>query len=282
MTTETKPRPVKRGGLYYVRDDPADPTKERALISVTDVLDKTVAKPALQYWAAKQAAAYALEHPDASLSEASGAANRSKGTAGARGGTIHEWAQAIIEGSKLPEVKPEWQGFVKALDGWLASMSFEFTHVEQVIANMTEGYAGRTDGMGKLVKRFGLIDFKTAKAVYPDMRVQLSAYEHGEVLIDEFGLVIDDMPPLDFRAIVHLQSSGQWAWHEMPDGWNAFRAYLHLYRDLDGLVCPPACWCGTEDPRDEILREQLEESLEADKPPELALVQDPGADQQGG
>lgn len=228
-----KPPPVRRGDLYYLPG--TDP-----LPSVTSVLQES-AKPALVSWAARTAAAKALADPSLSVDDAAAAIYQTSKKAMGLGSTVHSWAEAASQGNveEIPQgpVNP----YAKAWSSWFETYKPEFLHTERIVANFAHGYAGTADAIirdqsGHVV----IVDYKTGKAVYEEAAFQVSAYLHADRAFTPYKEPVD-LPQADYSMIVHLKEDGTYAVHIMPDTFDVFLAYLHIYRRRRGRECPAAC-----------------------------------------
>ena len=142
--------------------------------SVTTILNATVPKPALMYWAVKVTIA-ALEDGK-SLEEARGENRRISSESAALGTAVHKAIQDHFEGRKpklTPEIEP---AFAAALD-FIDTYGLTVVECERPVWHPRQKYAGRVDMIcedkdGKIV----CIDWKLAKAVYPEHHFQVAAY----------------------------------------------------------------------------------------------------------
>jgi hypothetical protein len=240
----TKPVPLRRGDFYHLEHlDPEDEARVLRYPSVTTVLSE-VAKPALTMWAAKEAAAAALADPYLSVNEAAAAIYSKRDRAADRGSFVHGWIEALSQGHEGPEdMFPEdLQPWLTAFRKWNSAAKPTFVYSELVVVNHTYGYAGTLDAIIRdQGGRTGLIDYKTGKGVYDEASYQLSAYRHGEQVLDRQSSVTYSLPQIDFAGVVHLKGDGTWTWYEMRDDFETFLAYLHLWNRRRDRECRPAC-----------------------------------------
>lgn len=191
-------------GRYY------DRAGERFL-SVTNILDKSLSKPALVPWAVKltaekaqQCLDYVLKHgtlpPKRKVQRIrkgqpvmlevdhdvywKGEHGRVKDASAERGTIIHDWAEQWVLGAEPdpPEgLEQECIGIVRAFDKY---------KIEPVVAECTVyNRAHRYAGTGDLFAKVGLygggvfcLDYKTGKNAWPETALQLAAYRHGEFI----------------------------------------------------------------------------------------------------
>ena len=121
---------------------------------------------------------------------------------------------------------------------WLAESGVEIMLAERQIWNLTQGYAGTFDLIGRFKKsnRIFCVDIKTGKGTYPEHALQLEAYARGEFVGNDD--VVDDaatkiLRQVEGRAILHLR----------PEGWSfkIIRPTLHgaiwmAFNDLLGFA----------------------------------------------
>ena len=174
---------------------------------VTTVLQKTVPKPALTYWAARMAAEYALDHwdqlvaadPSDRYKALSTAHDTKRDAAAARGTEVHRLAAQLADDVTVA-VPDELAGHVEAYRDWLDR--FEVAPVdggsELVVASRALHYCGTTDLIADLPDIFvdgqlisacrWLLELKTtASGVWPESALQATAYRRADV----FGVVMD-------------------------------------------------------------------------------------------
>ena len=202
-------------------------------------------KPALRYWAARQAAEYAVRHPDASADQIAKAPWRERDRAAARGSSIHaaiEDPQKWVDSDIAPAVRQAYD--------LLSALRLEVIAVEVPVFSRSESYAGTVDAIVRGDATRGekwLLDWKSGKGVWPDMALQLSAYAHAEWAGYYAG------PETSYRAdlwqpvtpswsrskalIAHITDS-EWSAYVVPvDGpvWDAFRGLRVSKRWTDTL-----------------------------------------------
>ncbi len=135
----------------------------------------------------------------------------------------------------LKKEKPDMSEFSpadvdKAENSFLGYLDFEKQHNLEVIFSemplVSENlkFGGTIDCYAKVDGKLSLIDFKTSKGVFPEMRVQVAAYR---ALLEECGHKVEK---------VHLlridKESGEFNHHQMDDlenEWKLFQALLAAY-----------------------------------------------------
>lgn len=215
--------PTKRNGIYFIKW--LDEIKK--LVAVTEIL-KANAKPALQYWTGKEAAKAALADPTLSEEEVMGKVRDITRKAAMRGSTVHSLTEAAdTEGTTINvnKVFPEIRGYLVAFNKFKADMKPKLLYNEQMVFNLTKGYAGTLDRIYKIDDKIVLTDLKTSKAFYPDMALQTSAYKYAEYMYNDKTKESIPMPKIDRMMVLLLAENGTYAVKEMED---AFSPFLNL------------------------------------------------------
>lgn len=186
-TVELRPHGNTGQHRYYVTFP--DGTSKQ-LARVTTIL-ATLAKPALIPWAAKMAVEAALEklEPGVAYTEnqlvailewARDAHQRTKEEAASHGTRAHELIEAYLHSGQVPDLEredPHVQNCFALFEEFWQSNAFQVVDLEAYVADVNLGYGGTVDALvrdrhGRLV----LLDWKTSKAVYPEMQLQVVAY----------------------------------------------------------------------------------------------------------
>jgi hypothetical protein len=218
-------RIVNRGrGHSYLLDGQKVP-------GVTTVLDKGVPKPALIDWAARTAAAYAIDHwaelhelpPSERLEAIRGARWSTLREAGERGREVHALGHRYLAGD--PVTPPEGlagflDAYVRFVEEWdVAEEAIEVAVFHRPTAERPFAYGGRFDLLARLApdQRLWLLDFKTnLKGVFMETALQLAAYRHSDFFVldgdvtDEGAAVEHPMPAIDAAGVVWLRSDGSY------------------------------------------------------------------------
>ena len=161
--------------------------------SVTTVLGKVWPKPALVNWFAKRGREAMAEYlrdytgepvtegllQDA-VDEAKLAPKRDSDKAADLGTAAHELIAEKLQGKIYP-VPSDLRHVMDAFDQWYKAEELELLDTECAIYSTQSLYAGTIDALFKRKNssELLLVDFKTSKAVYPEMHVQLSAYSNA-------------------------------------------------------------------------------------------------------
>jgi len=172
-------RDYGRGHAYYLDG--------RKLDGVTTILGKGLPKPALVNWAAKAAAALAVDEwdrlaelpPSERLKLIADAPNAARDKAGIRGTRVHALADRLARGEEVavPEdLAGHVESCVKFLDDWEPRTIL----TEAPVYHEKYLYAGTLDLIAEMDGRRWLLDFKTAKGgAYGDTAFQLAAYRYA-------------------------------------------------------------------------------------------------------
>jgi hypothetical protein len=159
--------------------------------SVTTILGRGLPKPALKFWAAKAVAEYAFDHQDAwTKLPRDGAVDLLKReplrftAAKANVGTavhaaIAEYAQ---EGAAPEGLNDLEMGYYNAARSYLSEQAVEILESEATVYSRKYGYGGTFDLLQRRDGVMEIADFKTSKAVYPDVALQLVAYSRAEFI----------------------------------------------------------------------------------------------------
>ena len=210
------------------------------LPGVTTVLGKAMPKPALVGWAARSVAEFVADNPlevealrsaprDTMVAELKEAPYRQRDAAANRGTEVHGYAERLVKGEEV-EVPPELAGYVDAYVQFLDEWSPRPVLVEATVANLRWGYAGQLDLVADLPSgERALLDLKTSRGVYPDMAVQVGAYRHAEIYLDDTGAE-QPMADLGITAsyIVHVRADGYQVIPVDSGEDTSYKTFLHL------------------------------------------------------
>lgn len=214
---QTSGRPVRDNDGYYHMPD------GRKLLSVTNIIEHGIPKPGLVHWAAIEVARCAMDYLPRLL-RARGeearetayqwlrrAAERRRDSAADLGTSVHDAVEATILGTPWPEPTDEQKPFVDAFARFCDRWQPEFEASEMVVANLTDGYAGKGDAWMRLVLPdlgsvpiLAVCDWKSGKNIYPEVALQLSAYARAEVAWLWNGTEVTPPRP-EHAVVVHLR-----------------------------------------------------------------------------
>lgn len=204
--------------------------------SVTGILD-IISKPALVYWAVNQACGYfqKMLKPGEALDEiqikrlvedAKWAHKRASSRAADIGTLAHEWMQKFGEGAiagaptlPLLPVNRAARSACDAFLEWEDKHKVKFLHCEMKIYSLGHNYAGTCDADAIVDGERCIIDYKSSSGIYPEMGLQLAAYQHAR---EEEGY-----GPYQNRWIIRVPKDG--------NGFEA-KAFPEYQRDLTAFL----------------------------------------------
>jgi hypothetical protein len=169
------------------------------LVGMTTLLDDTISKHKfLMAWTTKENYLYMMENWDISktytekekddlLLEAKMAYKTKSDKALETGTDVHAWLEgyvkAKIRGLESPEI-PDDIGIQKFVE-WAENTKIEWIASEMRVYHPTLLYAGTFDALAKIDGKLSVIDFKTSKALYNEMNLQLTGYQ---MALEEFNI----------------------------------------------------------------------------------------------
>ena len=209
MTTPILAYRTQVGGRGYKH--PLTGVKVPSITTIIGALSKPMLVPA----AAKFCAEYAVANWDTlSALDPAGRIDAIKGSYRAAwfgkadlGSRVHEVAEAWAKNEPIPTVEDDMTGMVASLLAWLDAQAPEFLAIEATVWSEKHGYAGTLDLialMGGLVT-FG--DYKTGKAVYPEVALQIAAAANADYILGPDGTQYE-LPKLERAVAVSLRPQG--------------------------------------------------------------------------
>lgn len=208
--------------------------------SVTTVLGIVGKGEALKHWAANEVAKYAVRNRDtwARLDEAAAIdllkrePLRFLDRAASRGTDVHALAEAYAKTGVMPPWADEISGYVEALRRFFDEHQPTPVLVEHTVFNREIGYAGSFDMVCRLAAFDDVnvvLDYKTSKAIYPDVAAQLAAYARATEYVD--GETLAAMPQIDKAVAVRLAADGSYEMIEcdIEAGWRYFKAVRAVF-----------------------------------------------------
>lgn len=241
----------KGGSRFY--EDPED--RSITVPGVTSIIGM-MSKPFLQAWAAKMTAELAVNSIDfiAKMAEndKQGAIDYLKGVSrrytkerSEIGSMAHDAFERLALGDDPGPIHPNIDNHVKHFREFIAAVNPEFISLEQVAWNDTHQWAGSYDFIARIwldesrkptPDRSGtpvlvMGDFKTSKATYPDVALQMSAYSHAERIIDTDG-VSHEVPKFDGGVVLWV-TEDQWALKPVDIGDHVYDVFLALRKVFD-------------------------------------------------
>lgn len=217
-------RSVSQGRTYNINS--------LTLWSVTTIIGAGLPKPAIAGWQAKSIAEFAVANwrqiggmlgavrlnrtddagvyivsdPDAvagAIDWLKGAPWRESKRKMSVGSAVHAEAEAYALGIPRPEPLPAVEPYLASFRNFLEDFKPDFQLVEATVYNIAEGYAGTLDAVARIGGRTFLFDWKTGKDIYPDVALQLAAYERAESVLLRDGSSAP-MPKVDGCCALHL------------------------------------------------------------------------------
>lgn len=166
-----------------------------------------------------------LSQKELALRWIKGAADRHRDAAAERGSAVHAEAEQLVlqharEASKLvlnhEQIKPwpeDLRAYQDAFVQWVDDFQPEFLAAEASVFNRAQAYAGTLDAIARITLAdrtviTPIVDFKTGKAVYPEVALQLAPYARGEFIAAPDGRTELPMIPVDCGAVLHLTPKG--------------------------------------------------------------------------
>ncbi|WP_405620261.1 PD-(D/E)XK nuclease family protein [Streptomyces sp. NBC_00076] len=232
---------IKRGGSRFYIDPDDGAIKVPGVTSVVGQLPKDF----LTFWAAKEAAEAAVSNWDI-VSELckrdpKGAvdylksAHRRKSTAASDLGTAaHDLFERLARGETVNDrhvhmdVKPHVRWFREFLE----EVQPEFVLCEETVWSDTHAFAGSFDAIVKIDGETVILDYKTSKAVYDSVALQLSAYRYADrIILAESGESVD-VPAMSGGAVLHVRPEG-WSLVPVKCDETVFETFLSLRSVFD-------------------------------------------------
>lgn len=220
-----------------------------SVTGVTSVIDKS--RP-LIYWAVGLAKGFLMENLQtliddtkgdkiaAIIEEAAKQHSIRKQQAADVGTQVHAWVEAFIKAKSKkdwPEIPKDPQVFngITAFLKWVDEYDVKFISSERHIYSKKHKYAGIMDAEAIIQKKLCVIDFKTSKGIYPEMRFQVAAYQAA----------VEEESGKEYSGNKWLarfdKETGEFEAHEFAEqekDFKAFLAALELRRRLKELETP--------------------------------------------
>lgn len=231
--------------------------------SVTSIISGGLPKPALVGWAKKVTAEYAVanlaslnvlaaDDEEGAIDWLKGAAYRDRDRRGNVGSAVHAVAESYVLEAPYAEPPEDVAAYVRGFISWLDAFRPTYVAVEAPVLSRTQRYAGTLDAIVEISlpsvsARLGLpvdrplrilLDYKTGKAVYPEVGLQLAAYRYGEVYIRLPDASEEPLPEVDLCAALLLKPDGYSFVPVRADQqiWEAFLFVREVYRFADALA----------------------------------------------
>jgi len=189
-----------------------------SVTTITGILDK----PALLSWAANCAVDYIKDHisiiqdlqdvhrGEDILDEARKAYAKKRDDAASAGTQTHKAIEKYIAGEEYESIltTEESQKGFQAFHKWEETNHVVWLKSEVKVFSQTHGYAGRFDAIALVNGHLYFIDFKTSKAVYDEMFVQLCGYRQAvKEMIADGWKELDEVRDANDIAVLHLDKA---------------------------------------------------------------------------
>jgi hypothetical protein len=244
-------RTIQRSGSRFYFNEDAPEIKYPGVTSVVGMLPK----PFLAYWQAKMVAELAVDSldfieqmaqrdRDGAVQYLKGAATRYTKTRAKVGSDAHDLFERLIRGQYVGRVHPDMEPYRRHFEAFLAAVQPELVRAEDVAWSDTHEYAGSFDGILRLKldengkpdptgePALVMADWKTSKATYPDVALQMSAYAHADFIVDPAGNR-EVMPKFDGAVVLHI-TQDQAAFKPVRiDEADVFAQFLHLRQTFE-------------------------------------------------
>lgn len=122
------------------------------------------------------------------------------------GTEVHDLVRRVIVGEAIA-VSPTTAPYLAHFAAFLAAERPEFVAAEELIANLTVGYAGQFDFIARIRGKTAICDVKTGKAK-PTFRLQLAAYQEAEFIGKPGDPATYPMPVTDAGFVLLLRPTG--------------------------------------------------------------------------
>lgn len=230
---------IKRGGSRFYIDPEDGHIKVPGVTSVVGMLPKDF----LTFWAAKESAEAAVTNwdivsqlvqrdPAGAVDYLKNAHRRKSKAASDLGSAAHDLFERQARGDVINprHVHQDIKAHVRWFDQFLQEVQPEFLHLEETVWSDTHHYAGSFDAIARIDGETVILDWKTSKAVYDSVALQLSAYRYADrIILADTGESVD-VPDLSGGAVLHVRPEG-WQFVPVACGEDVFRAFLAL-RDV--------------------------------------------------
>jgi len=216
------------GGRTYV-------WKGEAFGSVTTIISGGVPKY-LMPWAVRLVAEAAYDHREwmklgreQALAILKAAPNAARDSAANLGKDIHAAAEAYQLGRPMPEWPEALEAHMESFVEFLEAYNPEYLATEATVYNRKERYAGTLDAVMVVDGEPLVVDYKSGKAVYAEVGLQLAAYGNAEFVGLPDGSEVP-LPAVTGGAVLHLRADGFEFRRIDPDLWTSgelFRVFRY-------------------------------------------------------
>jgi hypothetical protein len=243
-------RTVQRSGSRFYFNEAFPDIKYPGVTSVVGMLPK----PFLAYWQAKMVAELAVDSldfiqqmaerdRDGAVQYLKGAATRYTKTRARVGSEAHDLFERLIRGERVGRVHPDMVPYQRHFGEFLDAVQPELVRAEDVAWSDTHEYAGSFDGILRLKldengkpdpageTALVMADWKTSKATYPDVALQMAAYAHADKIVAPDGSE-EPMPEFDGAVVLHITDT-QAAFKPVRIDQDVYDHFLYLRRTFE-------------------------------------------------
>ncbi len=212
---------------------------------VTTLISKGLPK-VLHYWSARCVAEFVADNPEeveklrgmgrapmvAALKETPW---QKRDEAAARGTHVHALAEELVHGREV-DVPDHLLGHVEGYARFLDRFKVEPILTERPVASRRWFYAGTFDLIGTIGGVPWGLDVKTARGVYGETSLQLSAYFNAEFYMAEDGSE-QPIPPVERMGILHVRGDGTdlYPVKDPAHAWKCFQHVQFVAKQVDAI-----------------------------------------------
>jgi len=223
---------IMRGGSrLYV--NPETRIKVPGVTSIIGMLPQDF----LRYWEAKMVAEAAVNNIGSLvglvLNDQAGAVDYLKGAARRYtrqradiGSAAHDVFERLARGEDVRRVGPDIEPYRRHFAEFLDKVQPEFLRLEDIAWSDQHAYAGSFDAIAKVDGELCVLDWKTSKATYPNVALQLTAYARADKIVDAEGTE-HPMPEINAGAVLHVTPEA-WALKPVEVSDRVFDHFLAL------------------------------------------------------
>jgi hypothetical protein len=178
--------------LSFDKDNHTYWIDDRPIFGVTSITN-VPSKPALRYWVAKEIINYLTTNlpintpldevqKQTLLQEARKSPFKKRDKTADVGTLIHNWLEEYVKSviaqspPPKPPVNPQMKSAINSFLKWTKTHKVKFISSEQKVYSKKYDYAGTLDLEADVDGKRTIIDFKTGRAIYPEMTLQAVAY----------------------------------------------------------------------------------------------------------
>lgn len=188
----TDHKEYRANGIY------THPETNRPYISVTQIIDNTIAKPALMPWYAKMSHEFTRGNPDCDFAQVQNHIKEYSRRAMDRGSRVHSLVEAYLQGHPVAPTEED-EGYLAALEAWIEKHKVTVLGTEETVYHQS-GYAGTMDILARVngEDKPRVVDAKSG-GIYLDHLFQGAAYRQA---------LVDDGVPVGGIMVVGIAPNG--------------------------------------------------------------------------